>query len=205
MKKTNLESSRVVQRNIQQSRMIVPIHPSLRVRLSSFDRSDVRRLSVVVPSQGLDQIELVPVGDESFPSRSVEPIVRSVDPVLVPAVDSVVGEEDGGDGGLKGKKGESARVDSTRLSARSNRGRGRGETYHVSLRSKSVHVGGIGREVELIENKREGESRAKVSFVSSSRLFCPRLVPNSTHITSSSRPPRVPVQLPIHRRRGSER
>jgi len=99
--------------------VVKAVDPSLGVRLSSLDRSDVGGLSVVVPSEGLDEIELVPVGDEGFPSRSVEPFVGSEDPVLVPAVDSVVGEEGGGDGGLgrevKGKGVSPGRFDGIRL------------------------------------------------------------------------------------------
>lgn len=38
----------------------------------------------------LDEIDVVAVGNEFFPSREIQPIIRSIDPVLVVGVGAIV-------------------------------------------------------------------------------------------------------------------
>lgn len=48
--------------------VIHPINPRLAIWLGSLYRSDVMRLAVIVPSQNLDDVHLIPYGNERLPA-----------------------------------------------------------------------------------------------------------------------------------------
>lgn len=77
------------------------------------------KTNVVVPSKRLNEVNLISVRDERLPSGGIEPVVRSVDPILVPTADTVMGVERRGDGS------------------------------HVLLGAEVGDIGGIGGEVKL--------------------------------------------------------
>jgi hypothetical protein len=70
--------------------MIHSICPTLRVGLIGSDRTNVVGFSVIVPCDYLEHVDLGSHGNNLFHPRSYEPVVTSIDPVLVVAVDTVV-------------------------------------------------------------------------------------------------------------------
>ena len=62
--------------------VVEPVHPSRPPRLHVVDRPDVVRRAVVVPSEDLDERDVVPVLDEKVPALSQQPVVAAVDEVL---------------------------------------------------------------------------------------------------------------------------
>jgi hypothetical protein len=70
--------------------VIHSICPALGVGLIGTDRTNVVRFSVIVPCDYLEHVDLVSHGNDLFHSRSEEPVVASINPVLVVAVDTVV-------------------------------------------------------------------------------------------------------------------
>lgn len=61
--------------------MVESVHPGLTIRLRTFDRADIMRFSIVVPSQDLDDVKLVPTGDDRLPALSIEMLVREENPL----------------------------------------------------------------------------------------------------------------------------
>lgn len=48
--------------------MIHPIYPSLAIGLGTLYRSNIMRLAIIIPSQDLNDIYLIPHRDERFPA-----------------------------------------------------------------------------------------------------------------------------------------
>ena len=61
--------------------MFEAVYPCLGVGLSAFDRCKVVRLSVVIPSEELDEVELVTVCNHRVPAGDVKMIIRVVNPL----------------------------------------------------------------------------------------------------------------------------
>jgi hypothetical protein len=70
--------------------MVEPVGPSFRIRLRSFDRTDVMRFSIVVPRYDLSQCDRVTVLNQQFPPFGEEPVVGAIDEILVETVWTVV-------------------------------------------------------------------------------------------------------------------
>ncbi len=70
--------------------MVITRCPGFRHGLRSFDRPDIVRFSKIVPTDDLDDVDVVPVFRKHFESLSEEPLVRVIHPVLVVRVWSIV-------------------------------------------------------------------------------------------------------------------
>ncbi len=58
--------------------MVHPVGPGFTVRLSAFDRPDVMRFAIVVPSVDFDNVELVTRVNKRLPSPGVEVLVAKI-------------------------------------------------------------------------------------------------------------------------------
>ena len=70
--------------------MIKPVDPLLRHRLDACDRANVVGFAIVVPGINLYEVYLCPVLDQLFPALGEEPVVASVDEVLIIRLRAVV-------------------------------------------------------------------------------------------------------------------
>ena len=70
--------------------MIEPVHPPLGHRLNAEDRADIVRLAEVVPGDDLREWDGGAILYEHLPALRDEPVVSTVDPVLVVRVRTVV-------------------------------------------------------------------------------------------------------------------
>jgi len=61
--------------------VVEPVNPSLAVGLVTLDGTDVVGLAVVVPSDDLDDVDLIAVVDDRLPTLGVQVIIRHVDPL----------------------------------------------------------------------------------------------------------------------------
>lgn len=70
--------------------MVKPVDPLLRHRLHAFDGPNVVGLAIVVPCVDFDKVHHGSVPDRAFPALGEEPVVASVDEVLVIRILAVV-------------------------------------------------------------------------------------------------------------------
>jgi hypothetical protein len=70
--------------------MVKPVGPGFRVGLRAFHRSDVMRLSEIVPRQHLDELNTITILEKKFPTRGDMPIICAVYKILVEGIGTVV-------------------------------------------------------------------------------------------------------------------
>ena len=77
--RASLEGCSIVSGRCEPAGVLEAVDPGLAAWLVSGDGPDVVGFAVVVPSDDLDNVELVTLADNGFPASGVEVVVREVD------------------------------------------------------------------------------------------------------------------------------